>query len=162
MLLGYDWSVRRDLIAAKNCSIARAIAVVGDPWTLLILKEAHGGETRFAGFQKSTGAQPSVISDRLKRLLEAGVVERKEYSSHPPRQEYVLTQMGADLFPVLMALNAWGNDYLAEEAGPPLVYRHDVCGHDSDPSITCGHCGEALVSTAVTVEPGPGMPAAAG
>lgn len=154
--------MRRDLIAAKECSIARAIAAIGDPWSLLLIREAHGGETRFAGFQKSTGAQPSVISDRLKRLLEVGVLERHEYSSHPPRLEYRLTKMGEDLFPVLIALNRWGDTYFAGEAGPPLVYRHDGCGHDSDPMFVCGHCRAPLTPGEVTAEPGPGADRDAG
>ncbi|MEM9033207.1 MAG: helix-turn-helix domain-containing protein [Actinomycetota bacterium] len=148
--------MRRDSIGAKECSIARAIAVVGDPWALMFVREALAGETRFVGFQNSTGAQPSVVSDRLKRLLDAGIFERHEYSSHPPRQEYRLTKMGEDLFPVVMALNRWGDVHLSGDAGPPLVYRHETCGHDADPIVVCGHCGDPLTFGSVTVEPGPG------
>ncbi len=148
--------MRRDLIAAKECSIARAIAAIGDPWSLLLIREAHGGETRFAGFKKTMGAQPSVVSDRLKRLVDIGVLERHEYSSHPPRFEYRLTTMGDDLFPVLIALNTWGDAYLSGDAGPPLVYRHDRCGHAADATVVCGHCRAELAPGDVTAEPGPG------
>lgn len=148
--------MRRDLIAARECSIARAIAAIGDPWTLMFVREAHGGATRFADFEKRTGAQPSVVSDRLKRLLEAGIFERREYSSHPPRLEYQLTPMGKDLLPVLLALNTWGDAYLSNESGPPLVYRHNSCGHDSAPTVVCTHCHEPLRFGDITPEAGPG------
>ena len=119
----------------------------------MIVREAFGGETRFAGFEKGTGAQPSVVSDRLKRLLEAGILERHEYTAHPPRLEYRLTQKGEDLYPVMMALNKWGDQHLAGEVGPPVVYRHRSCGHDADPTIACGHCRVPLLRSDVDREP---------
>lgn len=152
------WSVRKDLIAAQHCSIARASAIIADSWSLLIVREALGGATRFADFQEGTGAQPSVISDRLKHLLEAGIFTRFEYSAHPPRQGYRLTEQGEALQPVLAALNRWGDTYLAGEKGPPVIYRHTVCGHDVDPTMVCGHCAEPLRMDELIAEPGPGAP----
>ena len=149
-------AVRRDKIAAQYCSIARTAAVIADAWTLLIVREALGGATRFADFLDGTGAQPSVVSDRLKRLLEGGIFERFEYSEHPPRQAYRLTPKGEDLLPLIAAMNKWGDTHLDGGNGAPFVYRHTACGHDSDPTLVCGSCGEPLTVGDVTRERGPG------
>lgn len=131
--------------------------MIGDPWTLLIVREAFLGNRRFADFVEFTGAQPSVVSDRLKRLVEAGVLERREYQQHPARHEYRLTQMGRDLQPVLMALTKWGDTHLDRSEGAPLVNIHTTCGHDADPTIVCGHCAEHLTTKNVVAVPGPGV-----
>lgn len=136
--------------------MARSAAIVADPWALLIIREAFFGHRRFADFVEFTGAQPSVVSDRLKRLVEAGIFERREYQEHPPRHDYRLTQMGRDLQPVLIALTQWGDTYLDGGAGPPLRYTHQACGHDADPTLVCGHCSEPLDGRALRVHPGPG------
>lgn len=148
--------MRRDLLARQTCSVARSAAVVGDPWALLIIREAFLGHRRFADFVEFTGAQPSVVSDRLKRLVESGVLERIEYQQHPSRHEYRLTDMGRDLQPVLVALTLWGDAHLDGGDGPPLRYTHAACGHDADPTLVCGHCAEPLDGRSLRAHPGPG------
>lgn len=148
--------MRRDLIASQNCSIARTTAIVGDPWSLLIVREALGGATRFQDFQDGTGAQPSVISDRLKRLVGDGVLERFHYSEHPPRLGYQLTEKGNALLPLITAMIKWGDTYLDGGAGPPITYRHTTCGGEADPTMVCGHCGDPLEVGQLREEPGPG------
>jgi DNA-binding HxlR family transcriptional regulator len=148
--------VRNDLIGDQACSIARSAAVVGDPWSLLIVRDAFLGHRRFAEFVEFTGAQPSVVSDRLKRLVASGVLERRRYQDHPPREEYRLTAMGRDLQPVLLAMTRWGDRHLATNGGPPVVHTHLDCGGPADPITVCGHCGEPLTVGNVVAEPGPG------
>lgn len=148
--------VRTNKIAAQACSIARSSAIVGDPWVLLILREAFSGRRRFGDFVEFTGAQPSVISDRLKRLVTAGILESSQYQEHPPRNEYTLTPMGRDLESVLMALAKWGDHHLDAGQGPPMVNIHTECGHPSDPVLVCGHCAEPLTHANIRSTPGPG------
>jgi len=153
--------MRTDLIAGQNCSIARAAAVVGDPWSLLVVREAFLGSRRFAEFVELTGAQPSVVSDRLKRLVASGILERLRYEERPPRDEYRLTTKGRDLQPILLALTTWGDRYLEQGDGVPVVHHHVDCGHPADPTLVCGHCGEPLTTANVRSVPGPGADAAA-
>lgn len=136
--------------------MARAASVIGDPWALLIVREALAGHRRFADFVEFTGAQPSVVSNRLKRLVEAGVLERREYQEHPSRHEYRLTDMGRDLQGVLIALTLWGDAHLDEGAGPPLIYTHAGCDHDAEPHLVCGTCGDPLHARNLHARPGPG------
>ncbi|MEM8621216.1 MAG: helix-turn-helix domain-containing protein [Actinomycetota bacterium] len=151
--------MRKDKIGTQACSIARSAAVIGDAWVLLILREAFFGNRRFGDFVAFTGAQPSVVSDRLKRLVDAGVLEQTLYDEHPPRYEYRLTAMGRDLQPVLMTLTKWGDTHLDAGGGPPLVNTHTACGHDADPTVVCGHCSEPLTPSNVRSSVGPGADA---
>lgn len=148
--------MRTDKISKQACSIARSSAIIGDPWVLLILREAFFGHRRFADFVEFTGAQPSVVSDRLKRLVEAGVLESSLYQQHPPRNEYTLTAMGRDLQPVLMFLTKWGDTYLDGGNGPPVINTHTDCEHDADPIAVCGHCDARLTHSNVRSSAGPG------
>lgn len=149
--------MRRDRIAAQRCSIARSSAVIGDPWSLLVIREVFLGHRRFTELVRYTGAQPSVVSERLKRLVDAGVLERREYQQHPPRQEYRLTPMGKDLQPVLLALTHWGDTHLDDGGGPPVVNVHTTCGNQVEPVMVCGHCREPTEGR-IRSEPGPGAP----
>ena len=94
----------------------------------MILRDAFYGRTRFEDFQRSLGIARNVLAVRLDRLVSAGVMERRRYEEHPPRDEYVLTEMGRDLFPVIAALLAWGDRWTAGEDGPPLPLVHETCG----------------------------------
>lgn len=156
-LVHYDRPVRKKDIAEQTCSIARSAAVFGDPWSLLILREAFFGHRRFADFVDNTGAQPSVVSARLKQLVEAGVFERREYSTNPVRHEYRLTAMGRDLQPVMLAITAWGDRHLDGGLGPPVVNLHTDCGHPADPTMVCGHCAEPVTTRNIEGRPGPGL-----
>jgi DNA-binding HxlR family transcriptional regulator len=129
---------------APHCSIARSLAVVGERWTLAIVREAFAGALRFDDFRKRLGIARNVLSARLRTLVEHGVLERRAYQQAPRRFEYHLTPMGRDLYPVLVSLLGWGDRWLAGDAGPPLSLTHRPCGHDAAPELCCGHCGEAL------------------
>jgi DNA-binding HxlR family transcriptional regulator len=151
-------------LADWNCSIARTLDVVGEWWTLLILRDAFRGTTRFDDFQASLGMARSVLTARLRKLTDQGVLERHSYCEHPPRYEYKLTEKGLALFPVIAAMLHWGDTWAPTPAGPPVVFVHDSCGQIIQPTLTCPNC-KGEVSTANThSQPGPGSrpaPAAA-
>ncbi len=137
--------------ARQNCSIARALEVVGERWTLLVLREVMLGRRRFGEIRDNTGIAPNILSDRLATLVDHGVL-RHDRSGEP---EYRLTRKGADLHPVLIALMEWGDRHAAPD-GPPRVAVHTACGHDADPEYRCGHCGEELDAGTLRLRAGPG------
>jgi DNA-binding HxlR family transcriptional regulator len=139
----------------QNCSIARALALVGERWTLLVLREVLLGRRRFQEIKRNTGVATNILSDRLETLVEHGVLERRRSSDELESHEYVPTSKGRDLIPVLVALMQWGDHHLAED-GPPRVMVHAACGHDADPALYCSHCHEPLGPGALRVRPGPG------
>jgi DNA-binding HxlR family transcriptional regulator len=147
--------VKRTSLDHLDCSIARALDVVGEWWTLLVIRDITFGNRRFDTIQANLGVARNVLADRLATLVEHGVLERRRYQDHPERHEYVLTDMGRDLYPVLLTLMAWGDRYLSPD-GPPGLVRHTACGHDTVPTLTCTHCGEPLGNREVRVHPGPG------
>jgi DNA-binding HxlR family transcriptional regulator len=98
-------------VADQPCPIARSLALVGDAWSMLILRDAHSGLTRFDDFRKSLGIAPTILTRRLSGLTEEGLLEKRRYSERPPRDEYVLTQAGRDFLPVLFAIGAWGRKH---------------------------------------------------
>jgi len=126
-------------MTGRDCSIANALAVVGERWSLLILREALLGERRFDRFARNTGASRDILATRLKTLVAAGVLRTEQYSDRPPRHEYVLTESGRALRPVLLALMEWGDRY-ATEGDAPTAYEHD-CGAVFHPAVVCGECG---------------------
>lgn len=127
-------------MAPRTCSIANALEVVGERWSLLALREVFFGNTRFDQIAAHTGASRDVLTARLKKLVETGVLEKRQYSEHPPRYEYVLTDAGRALHNVLLMLKEWGDAYVTE--GPlPLVWEHS-CGHVLEPRVVCAACGE--------------------
>jgi DNA-binding HxlR family transcriptional regulator len=140
----------------QNCSIARALEVVGERWTLLIMREVLLGHRRFAEIRRNVGVAPNILSDRLQTLVEQGLLERRLYSEHPESYEYALTRKGIDINPVIVALQQWGDRYAAPDAGPPRVPVHTACGHDTHPALCCSHCGEVIRSGELKVRPGPG------
>ena len=143
----------------QNCSIASTLAVVGERWTLLVIREVLLGRHRFADIRDHVGVAPNILSDRLQTLVEHGLLERRRYGRHPEAREYVATAKGVDLTPILVALTEWGDRYAAP-AGPPRVYVHTACGHDARPELHCAHCGERLLAKELKVRPGPGADAA--
>ncbi|HXB47427.1 MAG TPA: helix-turn-helix domain-containing protein [Streptosporangiaceae bacterium] len=138
------------------CSIARTLDVIGEPWSPLVLRNIYVGITRFDQLQQTLGISRKVLAERLKWLVERGVLERSEYSSRPPRYEYALTPMGSELCDLLLVMVRWGDRWLAGEAGPPVLYRHHACGQISHVELTCSVCGEPMHATDVDVLPGPG------
>ena len=149
--------MRRTSLADFRCSVARTVDIIGEWWTPMILRDAFYGRTRFEDFQRSLGIARNVLAVRLDRLVGAGIMERRRYEEHPPRDEYVLTDKGRDLFPVIAALLAWGDRWTAGEAGPPALRRHRACGELTQVEMRCTACGEPLHSADVDVEPGPGQ-----
>jgi DNA-binding HxlR family transcriptional regulator len=136
------------------CSIARTLETVGERWTLLILRDAFLGVRRFDDFQRSLGVARNVLSDRLERLVDAGVLERRPYQERPPRYEYRLTDKGRDLFPVIFGLMRWGDKHAAPD-GPPRIMLHRDCGGSIDDHRVCTKCGQALEARDVEARPGP-------
>ncbi|MFJ7073762.1 winged helix-turn-helix transcriptional regulator [Streptomyces sp. NPDC098781] len=148
----------RTSFANWPCSIARTLDVVGDAWTPLVLREAFYGSRRFDEFQSELRIARNTLTDRLRRLVEAGLLERRLYESEPPRHEYLLTEQGRDLFPVLAAMASWGDRWLAGPEGPPITLRHEACGHDAHAEVVCSACGEPLNADDTTARMGPGYP----
>jgi len=129
--------------AKEQCSVAASLQVVGDPWTLLILRDAFFGVRRFDDWQSRLGVARNVLAARLKTLVEQGVMETRLYSEHPPRKDYVLTRKGRDLLPVILALKAWGDEHVYGEATRPLELVHS-CGETLSPKLVCEACGKQV------------------
>ncbi len=144
-------------LAEQPCSIARSVAVIGDRWTLMILRDCFLGVRRFEAFRDRLGISRTIVADRLKRLVEEGVLKRVPYQDNPTRFEYRLTEKGLELHPVVMAIVHWGDRHYAGEAGPPLLHRHKACGHDFHVVQTCSECGEVVEARGVETRPGPGI-----
>jgi DNA-binding HxlR family transcriptional regulator len=127
----------------RPCSIARALEIVGEKWALLAVREVFLGNGRFDEMVRRTGAPRDTLAARLRTLVGAGIMERRQYSEHPARYEYRLTQAGRDLYPVIAALMRWGDKYLAGDGGPPMVLEHR-CGHRLVAELVCAACGEPV------------------
>jgi len=130
-------------IEPRQCSIARTLDIVGEKWALLAVREVFLGNRKFDEIVKRTGAPRDTLAARLRTLVGAGVLERRQYSEHPARFEYRLTSAGRDLYPVITTLMRWGDKYLAGEDGPPLVLQHH-CGNRVVATVVCEACGEPL------------------
>ena len=153
--------MRHSSLQQQNCSIARTVAVLGERWTLVILREAFNRRRRFDDIQRDLGIARNILADRLQRLVAEGILERRAYQQRPERFEYRLTDKGRDLYPVLIALMQWGDRYTAGEAGPPVELIHEPCGEQTHPRLVCDHCGEPIDPRDVRPQPGPGLLAAA-
>ncbi|MFI6099714.1 winged helix-turn-helix transcriptional regulator [Lentzea sp. NPDC051213] len=135
-------------MTARTCSIANTLEVVGERWSLLALREVFFGNTRFDQIAANTGASRDVLAARLKKLVAAGVLEKRQYSDHPPRHEYLLTDSGRALHNLLLMLKEWGDSYVTE-APLPLVWEHS-CGHVLEARVVCAHCGEEATAESLT------------
>ncbi len=133
-------------VGVRPCSLAAALDVLGERWSLLALREISYGVHRFARIAGFTGASRDILADRLRKLEAAGVIERRQYSEHPPRYEYHLTQAGRELFPVMLALHQWGNRWAVDT--PLLTYRH-ACGQPLQVDLVCHHCGQPVTDDTV-------------
>lgn len=134
----------------RTCSIARTLEIVGEKWALLAVREVFMGNRRFDEMVRRTGAPRDTLAARLHRLVEAGIFERRRYQERPERFEYHLTAAGRDLYPVVLTLMRWGDEYLAGEDGPPVLLEHD-CGERVVPRLVCDACGEVLDSRHVHI-----------
>ncbi|WP_340647477.1 helix-turn-helix domain-containing protein [Phenylobacterium sp.] len=143
-------------LADQPCSIARSVAVIGDRWTLMILRDAFLGVRRFEAFQTRLGISRTIITARLKLLVDEGVLAKIPYQDRPVRHEYRLTQKGLDLYPVVMSIVHWGDRHYAGDAGAPLLHRHKTCGCDFAPVMTCSECHAPVGAREVETRAGPG------
>jgi DNA-binding HxlR family transcriptional regulator len=148
-MLGSDYS-------NQTCSVAAALEVVGERWSLLIVRSVMLGVRRFDALQKDLGVARNVLQTRLERLIEQGVLERRLYQEHPPRYEYVLTEKGLDLWPTIVALLQWGDRYAPAADGPPVLLEHRGCGGAVDSHRICERCGKRLGPRDSIAKPGPG------
>ena len=142
----------------QNCSVARALEVLGDRWTMLVVRDAFTGVRRFDDFQRGLGVARNVLSDRLLRLVDEGVLERHRYQERPERFEYRLTAKGIELWRALVALMQWGDRYAPDESGPPMTVVHRDCGGEVDERLLCSRCGEPV--TALNAEARQPVPSA--
>jgi DNA-binding HxlR family transcriptional regulator len=140
----------------QNCSAARALELVGERWSLLIIRDALFGRTRFGDFQRGLGVAPNILTARLDSFVAAGLMERRRYSQHPGHYEYLLTAKGRDLAPVIVALTAWGDRHAAP-GGPPVIYQHTTCGSQIHQQIHCPACQQQIRNTDLGIQPGPGL-----
>jgi DNA-binding HxlR family transcriptional regulator len=147
--------VERKSFAGMHCSVARCLEVVGEWWSMLIIRDAFLGVTRFDDFQQRLGIARNILNQRLTRLVEEGVLDKVPYSDHPPRYDYRLTPKGRDLWPIITAMRQWGDKHAAPD-GPPLKVMHKKCGKISQAIMTCSACGDPLTARDVRAVPGPG------
>ena len=138
-------------IDAIPCPIAQAMSVIGDSWTLLLIRDAMQGRTKFDEFQQSTGASRAVIAERLAHLVEHDVLARTQYEEHPPRYEYKLTARGKALQPLMMTMAHWSETQLPKPTRA-RKRRHTTCGHTFHPVVHCSECGEAITPETVTYD----------
>ena len=138
----------------QNCSVARALESVGERWSLLIIRDALlRGVSRFSEFQRSLAIAPNILASRLEGFVDAGLMELRPHVDRAGQHDYILTDKGRDLSPVILALTAWGDRWAAPQ-GPPVVYAHNGCGGAIHQQIHCEICGHVPAPTDVTVRPG--------
>ncbi len=140
----------------QACSLAKSLEVVGERWSLLIIRDVLNGNRRFSGIQANLGVARNVLSARLQRLMDEDIIERRAYQESPPRYEYFLTEKGLDLWPALIALMGWGDRHSGNPDGPPLQLIHKACGGPVSDRGVCEDCGEVLNARDATAVPGPG------
>ena len=148
-MLGKDYE-------GQTCSIAGCLELIGERWSLLIVRDVFRGKRRFAEIQESLGIARNVLTARLQTLVSHGILERRLYQERPERFEYRLTEKGRDLYPVLISLMRWGDKYTTNESGPPVRLTHE-CGHDPEAMLACSSCGKQIVPREVKAEVAPGV-----
>jgi DNA-binding HxlR family transcriptional regulator len=146
-----------DNIQEFPCSVARALSIVGDRWTLLILRDSFMGTKRFDKFQKQIGLSRHRLTDRLNKLVEYEILRKVPYQEKPVRYEYKLTRKGVELYPVLMTLAKWGDKWMDGGDGPPMEYFHTQCQHKMSINLCCSECGEVINPKEVIPQFGPGL-----
>lgn len=147
--------MRWEELEQQPCSLARTLSVVGDRWTLLVLRECFLGIRRFDEFEKRLGITRHVLADRLKKLVEARVLDKVAYQQRPLREEYCLSAKGRDLYPAIMALVQWGDRHMSGPEGVPIRHIHRRCGQPMHGVLVCSDCGEPLLPKDVQLEEAP-------
>lgn len=147
-----QWSELGD----QPCSFSRTMSVIGDRWSLMILRDCFMKVRRFDDFHDRLGIGRPILTDRLKKLVNHFVLTKVAYQQNPVRYEYRLTQKGLDLYPVIMSIVHWGDVHMADRKGRPVLHRHNDCGHHFDPVLTCSECAGEVLPRSVAILPGPG------
>ena len=154
-------AVKRTDTSEWPCTIARSADILGDHWNLLIIRQACLGTRRFDDFQAVLGIGRNILTQRLTRLVDEGVLNRVEYQQNPTRYEYRLTDKGRDAYPILAAMAAWGERWLTGPEGTPLVLHHTTCEHDMHAVVVCSECAQPLDVRHIRAKTGPGFPESA-
>jgi DNA-binding HxlR family transcriptional regulator len=136
-------SMRREAPLPRPTSVQRTGAIFQEPWASLVLREAFFGVKRYEEFQRNLGVSRPVLARRLRSLVDRGILERSLYQTKPDRYEYRLTEAGLEMYPIFLAMKAWGDKWLGGD-GEPIVLRHEKCGKSSRPAMTCDRCGEPV------------------
>ena len=136
------------------CSVARTLDLMGDRWSILVLREAFWGTRRFEVFQRHLSIARNILTDRLNKLVDGGILERRQYNDRPPRFEYRLTEAGKELWPILITLMQWGDRHLPEADADLPTITHTACGHAEGFTLSCNHCGEQVGPRDVTARLG--------
>src|SRR5688572_2314991 len=150
--------MRHEQLLESNCAISRTGAILGERWVFAILRAAYFRARTFEDYLEATGIARNVLADRLRRLVDFGILERRPYEENEKRQrsEYRLTDAGLDLYPVIVAMMEWGNKHAGFVDGPPVVLRHRTCGEITEPRLVCNHCGGEIHAREMEALPGPG------
>jgi DNA-binding HxlR family transcriptional regulator len=148
--------MRKVSFAAMQCSVAQALEIVGEWWTLLVIRDCFLGVRRFDDFVGRLGISRNVLTDRLDKLVAAGVLERRVYDEGRDRAEYVLTAKGRALWPVITTLREWGDEWITGAGHEPLLVEHRSCGNVMHSRMVCDRCGEPVHAGSVRAVPGPG------
>ena len=148
--------MRKASFADMNCSVAQALEIIGEWWTLLIVRDCFLGVRRFDDFVDRLGISRNVLTNRLDTLVDAGILERRAYDEARGRFDYVLTDKGRALWPVLTALRQWGDEWILGAGREPLLLEHRGHGHLTTARMSCDVCGEPLDVRSVRAVPGPG------
>jgi DNA-binding HxlR family transcriptional regulator len=148
--------VRRASFAEMNCAVAQSLEIIGEWWTLLILRDAFLGVRRFDEFVERLGIARNVLTTRLDTLIDHGVLERRPYDEGRARYDYVLTDKGRALWPVLTAIREWGDEWLLGEGNEPILVEHKACGQVTHTRLVCDCCGDRLDASSVRAVAGPG------
>ena len=147
--------MRWDELDQQACSLARTLAVIGDRWTLMILRDCFLGVRRFDEFEQRLGITRHVLADRLRKLVEYEVFRKTAYQQRPLREEYRLTERGLDLHAAVLALVSWGDRHMADERGAPLLHIHNKCGQVMHPVTVCSECNEPVTARDIKVQIAP-------
>ena len=137
-------------ISNDVCSVARTLDLMGDRWSILVLREAFWGTRRFEVFQRHLGIARNILTDRLNKLVDAGILEKQQYTDRPPRFEYRLTPAGRELWPILITLMQWGDKHLPDPGEALPTITHAACGHAEGFTLACNHCGDQVGPRDVT------------
>ena len=136
----------------RECSVGRSLEIIGDRWIFFIIREAFFGVRYYDAFLSNLGIATNILTDRLKWLVENDIFETHKDTKDARRKKYALTEKGLDLYPVILSIIKWGDRWLSDESGPPLLLHHRKCGHLLTPVICCEHCRESIVINDVTYE----------